>query len=409
MKSTRCLQICLTLCGLLVLPSCSFVPFARIPFNVSLSQPVELPSAPAPTALDSADFNGDGHADLISIHPADHQLAFYLGDGRGGFAPFTLVSLAKPVAYAISDFNGDGLPDVLMLEDETSELAIVLGDRAQGLKLDRRVSVAQEPHEESGDHDHELGHPRGMALGDYNGDGAVDVVLAYTEAQLEVFPGDGAGGFAVAEPLDTGLARPVLAAFDVDGDGMDDLLAFGNVKSLTEEGQYDGSKLVLFRGQADGFLAPQDLARIISGQVGFILLHDVDGNGFQDPVMWFSGNDTLSVLPNQGSGAFGKIQNYLVSDASSATFADLDQDGDADLITTRERGQFTLGQMQVFLNAGNLRFREPKQFSTRLGPIDVASADFNEDGLADVAVANFYSDDLVLFFNETVIADESNP
>lgn len=404
MKSTRCLQICLALCGLLVLSSCSFVPFARIPFNVSLGQPLELPSAPAPTALDSADFNGDGHADLVSIHPADHQLAFYLGDGRGGFAPFALVSLAKPVAYAIRDFNGDGLPDVLILEDETSELAIVLGDRTQGLAFDRRIALAP-----SSDHDHLLGHPRGMALGDYNGDGAMDVALAYAEAQLEIFLGDGVGGFVEAEPLDTGLARPVLEAFDVDGDGMDDLLAFGNVKSLTEEGQYDGSKLLLFRGQTDGFLEPQELARVISGQAGFILLHDVDGNGYLDPVMWFSGNDTLSVLPSHGGGAFGKIQNYLVSSASGATFADLDQDGDADLITTHERGQFSLGRMQVFLNAGSLRFREPKPFSTKLGPIDVVSGDFNEDGLPDVAVANFYSNDLTLFFNETVIAGESTP
>lgn len=359
--------------------------------------------------LDSADFNGDGHADLISVHPADHQLAFYLGDGRGGFSPVALVSLAKPVAYDIRDFNGDGLPDVLVLEDEASELAVVLGDRVEGLKFDKRVSVAPSPHDEPADH--ELGHPRGMALGDYNGDGAVDVALAYAEAELEVFLGDGAGGFVEAEPLDTGLARPTLAALDVDGDGVDDLLAFGNVKSRSKDAdqQYEGSKLLLLRGQPAGFLEPQELVRATTGEAALILLHDVDGNGHIDPVLGFSGNSTLSVLPNTGAGAFGKLQNYLISSAVAATFADLDQDGDADLIAIQERGQFTLGQMQVLLNAGNLRFREPKQFNTGPGPIDVVSADFNEDGLPDVAIANFYGGDLTLFFNETAVAGETNP
>lgn len=397
MKQLRLLMLTGYALGGLALVACAFVPFAKIPFDVKLSTPVELDTAHDPSRLFSADFNGDGHLDLVSLHRSESQVLLFRGAGDGTFdAPQTIQLKPHPSGAVLRDYNGDGLPDLLVLQDESAELGVLLGNATDGLKLAGQIGLAHEDDHAQG-HD----HPSGITVGDYNGDGLLDVALAHEGGQLDVFFGQPNGDLEAVDPLLFGLESNQVATLDVQGDGYDDVIVLGNRPSLSDPGEIESSELLLFEGSADGLVVtPRSLSEVRSGSTGLLFVEDVDRNGFPDPVMGYAGNGMLSVLPNRGNGNFDAQQNYLVKSATSAIFADLNLDGRLDLIISQGLGEFTLGEVRLFLGAGNLRFRDPEAFKVQLAPVSVVSGDFNEDGLPDLAVANFFSHTISLIFNE---------
>lgn len=383
----------------ITLSSCAFTPFAKISFDVVLSEPVTLATERRPTAMVSADFDGDGHLDLVSIHAAEHIVVFFKGDGTGGFTALEPIEiLSSPIQQQVVDFNEDGLPDLLVLQGDANQLAVLSGDKTQGLQLTQQIELS---HEEGHDHERSLGRPKTFKVADFNGDGIFDLALGYRVVWLEVFYGDDTGVLRGKDTISIEVAQALLQAFDANGDGIDDLLVFGNKPSLVEEGELDGSEAFLFLGQDDGLAAGESILRDSSGLAGRLELADLNDDGLLDPVLGFNGNALLSILPGVGDGTFGKNQNYLVKKINGLAFADLDLDGDSDIILSESRGEFNPGRMHVFLNAGDLRLRAPKQYETRIGPLSVVSGDFDENGFPDLAVIHFFSSDINLFFNQT--------
>lgn len=395
----RILQIAAGFFLAITLSSCAFTPFAKISFDVVLSKPVTLSTEERPTAMVSADFDGDGHLDLVSLHAAKNIVVFFKGDGMGGFTALDPIKiLPNPVQLQVVDFNKDGLPDLLVLQDGANQLAVLAGDRTNGLQLTEQIELS---HEEGHDHERGLGNPKTFKVADFNGDGIFDLVLGYRVIWLEVFYGEDTGVFRGQDTIGIEVAEALLEAFDANRDGIDDLLVFGNKPSLVEDGELDGSEAFLFLGQDDGLAEGKSILKDASGLAGQLDLADLNNDGLLDLVLGFGGNSTLSILPSVGDGTFGKNQNYLVKTIDGLTFADLDLDGDSDIILSENRGEFSPGRVYVFLNAGDLRLRAPEQYETRIGPLSVVSGDFDENGFPDLAVIHFFSNDINLFFNQT--------
>jgi uncharacterized repeat protein (TIGR01451 family) len=121
-------------------------------------------------SISSGDFNKDGKTDLVVSNI--RGLYVLLGNGDGTFAPPSLLELGRPVgSLAVTDFNGDGNDDVVVTlgyPDPSittySSFAVLLGDGTGVLELNR----------------YRDGYAGGGALviGDFNGDGRVDVIEA---------------------------------------------------------------------------------------------------------------------------------------------------------------------------------------------------------------------------------------
>lgn len=405
-----------------LLTSCAFEPFARIPFSVDFSEPVNIPISAEPTELITGDFNGDGHLDMISLHLFKRNVVFHAGDGLGGFESQSPIALnPDPIMYRKANVNGDNLPDLLVLVDESYELAILVGDAEFGLVLSTTITLTHEslePNAFGAESDvapehggfGERGRLHSFTHGDFDGDGVMDMVIGYQDGELEFFNGQDETHFDIVQEIDPGMQLPELATLDLNNDGFDDLIAFGNVESIFEPGQLDGSKITIYHGSAAGFDVDEEslIIRSTSGNVGSLQVHDFDGDDLMDLVIGFSGNGTISVMPNTGTGELGDIKNYLVKSASGIAFSDLDNDGDQDLIVSQTRGEFQLGLVQVFLNAGDYRLRAPETFEVRIGPRSVVSEDFNEDGMPDIAVVNQHSSDISIIFNETDVVPDLN-
>jgi hypothetical protein len=175
-----------------------------------------------PVSVAVGDFNGDGKLDLAVANAGNNSVSILLGDGTG---KFTLASspalIGQPASVAVGDFNGDGKLDLAVgIAGEGNGVVILLGDGTGNFTMNGAPGTNGNG-------------PETVALGDFNGDGILD--LAVTNAvtnTVSILLGDGAGGFAVASLPATGSQPVSVAVGDFNGDGKLDL-AVANESSNT--------------------------------------------------------------------------------------------------------------------------------------------------------------------------------
>ncbi|HET6574533.1 MAG TPA: VCBS repeat-containing protein [Fimbriiglobus sp.] len=142
-----------------------------------------------------------------------------LADGKGGFAPARgspVPTAERPYYLALGDVNGDGRPDLVVAHDDDTRLTVLVGD-GKG-----KFAPAPGPRVELG------ARAFGVVVADVEKDGKPDVVAAAGES-VRVLSGDGRGAFRAApgSPFAAGKGCWRLALADLNGDGKLDVAATG--------------------------------------------------------------------------------------------------------------------------------------------------------------------------------------
>ena len=122
---------------------------------------------------------------------------------------------------------------------------------------------------------------------------------------------------------------------------------------------------------------------------------DFNGDGAPDAVWGHDGGDNLAVTLNLGEGTLGAPRTYQVSVATSAVeAADVDNDGDLDLVAVAGRFNPSNTTIDVLLNDGSGSFTGT-QVTGGVGPSAVAVADLDGDDVLDLVVPNtgFFDED----------------
>ena len=195
-----------------------------------------------------------------------------------------------------------------------------------------------------------------------------------------------------SKPLIEDLNRPVhLNVHDLDQDGQEDMI-------ISEFGNYLG-RLSWFR-QVEGGTYEKNVLWENPGAVRTIV-RDLDQDGRPDIIaLMAQGREGVYGFYNQGDGHFGVkplLQFSSIFGSSDFTLADIDQDGDEDLLLANgDNADFSpvlkpYHGVRVYRNEGDYEFVEA-YFYPMYGATRILSRDFDADGDLDIAASAYFPD-----------------
>jgi len=405
-----------------------------------------IPAA-ACQSVDLADYDGDSILDvLVATSPSDELHVFTVGADLS--LHHASVQGAGPMLRwaAAGDVTGDGLPDAVVADDGTGFVHVYANARGTlvppppppiaactGLRFgfpDRPTQVVVGDFDgdgvrdlaastESGQASFQRGLPdtpsgpredmdiapgaQSIAAADLDGDGVSELVVTDTEGRsLRVFRRS-AGAYHVLADLDVGDHPRYVIAADLDRDGRIDLASANDAGDLAS-----GTVTILFNPPGTSWLpvpepvgdqVPLDPAPIATGPGGgagdseqridlpvgvgplALTAADLDGDGELDLVVNERGG-TLSILYALGGGRFHPAQTLAVP-GSSTSVADLDGDGRPDLAVADTGGD----ALHVLYNTAVDPWTSGLVIPTEDAPLGVFAMDVNTDGLPDLSYA----------------------
>ena len=288
-------------------------------------------------------------------------------------------------AAVVGDFNNDGKLDIVSMEAPGGylEIDVALGN-GDGTFQYPLIQNLFSP----GQHT-----PYAMAVGDFNGDGNLDVAVwgiyaANNTSEVMIFLGNGNGTFnwtgtyAAPNSSDYTESPNSLYVADFNGDGKLDLAA------LT---QYNG--VFIYLGNGDGTFqtavgySTVDPNHPNNYTASGMAVGDLNGDGKLDIAVTESNG--MAVLLNNGNGTFGTATYYASGINSQSqmgiAIGDLNGDKKNDIVTTDY-----LGDVVVFLNQGSGTFAVKGVVATLTEPTWLVSiADINGDKKLDLVVTDF--------------------
>ncbi|KNC54559.1 uncharacterized protein AMSG_10409 [Thecamonas trahens ATCC 50062] len=352
---------------------------------------VQLVSAATDGAADIAavDVNADGDVDLVVVSSNDNKLAWFANNGSYfGTERIISATLAKPVALAVGDMNGDGVLDLVVAFESANTVAWFANSHPAPGSFSSPLPITTSALS-----------VRGVAVGDLDTDGDLDVALASDGDQTVAWfaNADGRGTFATSpRVVTTAYAGPRdVAIGDIDGDGKADLAAVFRTADTVAWFPH----AVVPGSFAAG---PTSIATALDG-VGAVVLGDLDADGDLDLVTASPGELGVAWRANIDGDAVAWSSPRSVAPSPPGThalaLADLDADGDLDLVLgSSEPGAAALGYALNVDGVGGFAPVVALAWSANATG-GLALADYDLDGDVDIAVFDSSGTTLVVLLN----------
>ncbi len=329
-----------------------------VPTDDGAEQRFELP-AHVPLDATALDVDGDGREELIALSKADSSyLVLGNPDGTHFRSSFSEYSGQGSVALAAGDVDGDGIGDLIVANREAQALALLIGrgpnagDAGMFLGAQRRAAGR---------------NPLDVVLFDVRADGRLGAAaVSGAQGRLTLFD-NGGGELVPWREIDIGASLAQVLAGDVDGDGREDLIVLARPSS--------GARGLLLANTAGApFKTPVPLA-VGAGatRVALATLGGAPVLAVADP-----SDGVLRVLPRPGSGA--EPIELALDPRPAALCAWPGSVPALAVLLVGERSHL------VRIEFADAELREVGRLALAGYAVDVAAADLDGDGRADIAV-----------------------
>ena len=333
----------------------------------------------------STDIDGDGDQDVLSASSVDNKIAWYENiDGLGSFGEQQVITTNADGAWSVFSADIDGDGDQDVLSASSNDDKIAWYENTDGLGSFGEQQVITSS----------AAWARSVYSTDLDGDGDQDVLSASNwDDKIAWYENtDGQGSFGEQQVITTSAygARSVFSA-DLDGDGDQDVLS----------ASYWDDKISWYEN-TDGLGSFSEQQVITSSANGAtsVFSADLDGDGDQDVLSTSYWDDKIAWYENtDGLGNFGPQQVITTSaDGPESVFsADLDGDGDQDVLSASHNDD----KITWYENTdGQGSFGEQQVITTNVSvPLSVFSTDLDCDGDQDILSASRFDNKIAWYEN----------
>jgi len=322
---------------------------------------------------------------VTRIDVEDVLLFSYEGNSNFGNPIVVTTQAVDPIDAKIGDFDGDGLDDIAIACLNVCD--VTWHKNLGGLTFGQQVSLGT----------NQIGTYE-LALADYDNNGHLDIAsVGFGSDDLSIWFNSGGGSFGSQNIVSSNVdGATSIAVGDFNSDGNDDLCV----------GAENMNYPTLFIGQGNGTFTEMVLDG--NGSVNNpeeYLVGDVNNDGKLDLVTASQGDNKLSlflqVMAEPTSVPFGSqiVINQPASGINQLSLADIDGDGDQDLISSNRLS----GSIDWFenTNAGGLG-KGQALLDLNEGIAGVAAGDLNGDNQTDLVVSNTADSTLTIFLKSVV-------
>ena len=370
-----------------------YLPFTPPQPTVVLNQNATTFLTGAPKGIIAADFFSNGSPGIAVVSQNSNTLSIYSASFG---SPFTFSSSNptgnQPWGIVAAYLLGTNLPDLAVTNSMDNTVTVFFANGGGTYRLGTTMSLPGV-------------FPTQIVAGDFNGDGKIDLAVLNTcgpapnfcgpqngfhgPGSVNILLNNGDGTFTISPAtLTTGLVPFAMATADFNGDGILDLVVANQ----------NDNNLTLFMGNGDGTFTPASSSPLTGTSPSSIAIGDFNGDGNLDLAVTNLGDNTISILLNRNcsslpplacSFAPAPVSPTVALSPSSISTADMNADGFLDLVVTSVGNN----SVTILLGDGTGAFnpvvpQSGPAFSTGPLPESIALADFNDDGRLDIVTAN---------------------
>jgi len=335
------------------------------------------------------DLDNDGDLDLAmtdtisksNSEKGDYYIFVFLNDGNGVFGPKSSYEVgSRPRSIAMGDFNGDGYLDIAVANKYSYDVYIFFNE-GNGTFNSANIYTVD-------------GKPYSVAAGDLDNDSDIDLAVAITNGggRLAVFMNNGDGTFAAPVYYDAGSTLPLSLVAGHLSDDNDLDVAVSHYEAMVS--------VLLNKG--NGTFHPPVVYELGGGEFESIALGDFDGDSSLDIVV--ATGSGVGILVNDGDGTFAFGGDYpCIGSTEAVATGDFDLDGDVDIVVVGGMGweYSDPGVVSLLFNDGDGTFEralvQDIPEGRQLRSVDVG--DLDGDGDLDVVAVSNRDDVVVVLFN----------
>lgn len=367
--------------------------------TTSFSPGVSYASTTNPRSSTITDLDGDGKPDVLALNAANNRLSIFKNTSTTGTIVlnasqnfYTGTGTAGATGVSTADFDGDGKKDIAIninnqIFANQDSLVVFRNTSTPGtISLAPRVKFSVPP----------VGYG-GMVIGDINGDGKPDIILATASlGTISIYKNTSTPGnisFAPRVEIPVSSSNMLVAVGDLDSDGKIDLAV----------SQYSLNSVAVFRNTSTvaniSFAAKQNFP--VGTDVWGIAIADL--NADSKPEIISSGTAALIVLKNittSSTISFSAVVSFPAqgSGSGNVVVSDIDGDGKPDLAAQSGYPSFTL--LRNTGTGGNLSFNPKVDFTGGLESTSLSVADLDGDALPDIVTANGSNNNISVYRNK---------